>query len=219
MIPTHRTAARKGEPHGKTERSANWFARFHQGWERGFELFRRGYLRVLTMLLKRRWIIPLVALLMLSLGGVMFALGGLDFFPDIDGGQIKLHVRAPAGTRIEATERIFQQIENKIREDIPEKERDLIVDDIGVPQRVYNLAFTDGSTIGVNDGVMLISLEDGHAPTANYMRRPRDVPRAALPSVGPSSTGCGALQSRSRTPYFARNTWRSASSDAPSPRR
>src|SRR5260221_2289147 len=173
----------KGEHHGETDGSGSWFTRFHQGWERGFELFRRGYLRVLTLLLKRRWIIPLVALLMLSLGGVMFAVVGRDFFPDIDGGQIKLHVRVPAATRVEATERIFQQIEDKIRKVIPERERDLIVDDIGVPQRVYNLAFTDGSTIGVNDGVILISLKCGHAPTGDYVRRLREVLPTAFPSV------------------------------------
>ena len=76
---------------------------------------------------------------MLSLGGVMFTELGRDFFPDIDAGQIKLHVRAPAATRIEATERIFQEVEDKIREVIPARDRDLIVDDIGVPQRQYNL--------------------------------------------------------------------------------
>ena len=85
--------------------------------------------------------LPVVAMVMLVLGGVMLTLVGRDFFPDIDGGQIKLHVRAPAATRIETTERIFQQVEDKIREVIPERDRELIVDDIGVPQRVYNLAF------------------------------------------------------------------------------
>ena len=77
------------------------------------------------MLLKRRLIIPAVAALMLTLGGVMAMLVGRDFFPDIDGGQIKLHIRAPAATRIEATERIFQEVEEKIREVIPERDRDL----------------------------------------------------------------------------------------------
>jgi multidrug efflux pump subunit AcrB len=171
----------KGERHGGTYES-NRFARLHQGFERGFELFQRGYVRVLTMLLKRRFIIPVAAALMLTLGGVMTTLVGRDFFPAIDGGQIKLHVRAPAGTRIESTERIFQDVENKIREVIPERDRDLIVDDIGVPQRVYNLAFTDGSTIGVNDGVILVSLKDGHAPTASYVRKLRMVLPAAFPS-------------------------------------
>jgi multidrug efflux pump subunit AcrB len=173
----------KGEHHGGTASSINWFARFHQNSERGFELFRRGYVRLLTLLLKRRRIVPVVAVLMFALGGVMFAAVGRDFFPAIDGGQIKLHVRAPAATRIEASERIFQDVEDKIRAVIPERDRELIVDDIGVPQRPYNLAFTDGSTINVNDGVILVSLKEGHAPTADYVRRLREVLPAAFPSV------------------------------------
>ena len=173
----------KGEHHDAAPGSGNWFARFHQGFERAFEQFRHGYVRVLTMLLKRRWIVPVVAALILALGGVMFTFVGRDFFPAIDGGQIKLHVRAPAATRIEATERIFQEVEDKIREVIPERDRDLIVDDIGLPQRTYNLAFTDGSTIGVNDGVILVALKDGHAPTADYVRRLREALPAAFPSV------------------------------------
>ena len=172
----------KGEHHGATPGSGNWFARLHQAFERGFERFRRGYVRALTMLLMRRSIIPVVAVVMLVLGGVMLPLVGRDFFPDIDGGQIKLHVRAPAATRIETTERIFQEVEDKIREVIPERDRELVVDDIGVPQRPYNLAFTDGSTINVNDGVIQVSLKEGHAPTANYVRKLREVLPAAFPS-------------------------------------
>src|SRR3984957_2075709 len=173
----------KGEHHGGADGAGNRFARLHQRFERGFELFRRGYVRVLTSLLKRRSIIPVAAALMLVLGGVMLTVVGRDFFPAIDGGQIKLHVRAPAATRIEATERIFQEIEDKVREVIPERDRELVVDDIGVPQRPYNLAFTDGSTINVNDGVILISLKEGHAPTADYVRRLREALPAAFPSA------------------------------------
>jgi multidrug efflux pump subunit AcrB len=173
----------KGEHHGGPKGANGGFARVHQVFESGFERFRQGYVRVLTMLLKRRLIAPVAVALMLALGGVMLTLVGRDFFPDIDGGQIKLHVRAPAATRIEATERIFREVEDKIREVIPARERDIIVDDIGVPQRTYNLAFTDGSTINVNDGVILISLKEGHAPTAGYVRRLREVLPAAFPSV------------------------------------
>jgi multidrug efflux pump subunit AcrB len=173
----------EGEYHGGTDGSGNWFARLHQGFERGFERFRRGYVRVLTMLLKLRLIVPMVAVLMLGLGGVMLTFVGRDFFPEIDGGQIKLHVRAPAATRIEATERIFQEVEDKIREIIPARERDLIVDDIGMPAKIYNLAFTDGSTINVNDGTVLIALKEGHAPTADYVHRLREALPAAFPSV------------------------------------
>jgi multidrug efflux pump subunit AcrB len=173
----------KGEHHGSTDGSGNWFARLHQRFERGFELFRQGYVRVLTMLLKRRLIIPIASALMLGLGGLTLTTVGRDFFPAIDGGQIKLHVRAPAATRIEVTERIFDDVEAKIREVIPARDLDLVVDDIGVPQRPYNLAFTDGSTINVNDGTVLISLKEGHAPTADYVRRLRQALPAAFPSV------------------------------------
>ena len=173
----------KGEHHDATPGSGNWFSRFHQGFERAFERFRRGYVGALTLLLKRRWIVPVVAALMLALGGVMLNFVGRDFFPAIDGGQIKLHVRAPPATRIEATERVFQEVEDKIRDVVPERDLDLIVDDIGIPQRTYNLAFTDGSTINANDGVILVSLKDGHAPTADYVRRLRKALLAAFPSA------------------------------------
>jgi multidrug efflux pump subunit AcrB len=173
----------KGEHHDEAGRSRGWFARLHHGFERGFERLREVYVDMLTLLLTRRFIVPIAAVMMIALGAVMLTLTGRDFFPAIDGGQIKLHVRAPAGTRIEATEAVFQAIEDKIREVIPEQERDLIVDDIGVPVRVYNLAFTDGSTIGPNDGVILVALKEGHAPTAGYVRKLREVLPAAFPEV------------------------------------
>src|SRR5262245_8827009 len=174
----------KGERHEAAGRaSAGRFARLHRGFERGFERMRQGYVRLLTTLLERRRIVPVVAVLVLALGTAMLLLVGRDFFPAIDGGQIQLHVRAPAGSRIESTERIFQAVEDKIREIIPARERELIVDNIGLPARAYNLAFVDGSTIGVNDGVILVALKEGHAPTADYVRKPRQALPAAFPEV------------------------------------
>jgi multidrug efflux pump subunit AcrB len=174
----------KGERHGAAgEVSAGRFSRLHRGFERGFERMRQGYVRLLTSLLERRRIVPVVAVLVLALGTAMLLLVGRDFFPAIDGGQIQLHVRAPAGSRIESTERIFQAVEDKIREIIPARERELIVDNIGLPARSYNLAFTDGSTIGVNDGVILVALKEGHAPTADYVRKLRQALPAAFPEV------------------------------------
>jgi multidrug efflux pump subunit AcrB len=173
----------KGEHDDGSAGSRGWFARLHRRFERGFERLREGYVGVLRLLLTRRVIVPIVAVLIVTLGGVMLMLTGRDFFPAIDGGQIKLHVRAPAGTRIEVTEAVFQAVEDKIREIIPERERDLIVDDIGIPQRTYNLAFTDGSTIGPNDGVVLVALKPGHAPTSRYVRKLREVLPAEFPEV------------------------------------
>ena len=80
---------------------------------------------------------------------------------------------APPGMRIEATEKIFQAVEDKIRDVIPDGERERIVDNIGLPARTYNLAFADGSTIGVNDGMIIVALKEGHAPTQNYIGRLR----------------------------------------------
>jgi len=170
----------KSEHHGA---SRSWFGRFNAGFERGFETMRIRYARLLTTLLTRRFIVPVIAVLVLALGGVLSTLVGRDFFPAIDGGQIQLHVRAPAGTRIEVTEKIFQAVEDKIREIVPARDLQLVVDNIGLPARSYNLAFTDGSTIGVNDGVIQVALKDGHAPTADYVRKLRAALPAAFPDV------------------------------------
>ena len=172
----------KGEQHGDEERSGR-FAQLHRRFERAFETMRTGYTEILGTLLRRRIIVPSAAAIILVLGGTLFVFVGRDFFPIIDGGQIQLHVRAPAGTRIEKTEQIFQAIEDKIREVIPQDERDLIVDNIGLPARSYNFAFGDGTAIGANDGVILIALKEGHPPTATYVAELRRVLPANFPEA------------------------------------
>jgi multidrug efflux pump subunit AcrB len=159
-----------------------FFTRFNRRFETGFEHMRESYVDLLhILLLRNRLVVPLAAVAVLALGVVMFLFVGRDFFPVIDGGQIELHVRAPAATRIERTEQIFQAVENKIREIIPDSERGLIIDNIGLPARLYNLAFADGTTIGINDGVILVALKDGHAPTAQYVRKLRQLLPTAFP--------------------------------------
>jgi multidrug efflux pump subunit AcrB len=176
----------KGEHHDApgVPGAAGRFARLHDRFERGFERLRASYVEVLAVLLARRLVVPVVSVLVFALGGALFLFIGRDFFPTIDAGQIQLHVRAPPATRIEETERIFESVEDRIRQVIPEKDRGQIVDNIGLPARLYNLAFADGSTIGVNDGVILVSLKDGHAPTADYVRQLR----RTLPADFPEST-------------------------------
>jgi multidrug efflux pump subunit AcrB len=132
---------------------------------------------------KHRFIVPAGMAAVVALGAMLYPMVGRDFFPAIDGGQIRLHLRAPAGSRIENTERVFQDVENKIREIVPDSERGLIVDNIGLPARPYNVAFTDGSTIGVNDGVILVSLKEDHRPTDEYVRKLREALPVAFPEV------------------------------------
>src|SRR5207247_9760698 len=102
----------KGEGHGA---EGGRFARFHDHIERGFDRLRDGYAELLLTLLTRRTIVPVIATAILTLGITLYLFVGRGFFPLIDGGQIQLHVRAPAGTRIEKAEQIIHAGENKIR--------------------------------------------------------------------------------------------------------
>jgi multidrug efflux pump subunit AcrB len=166
--------------HSAIARLLGWF---HGNFTRAFERFREFYGWLLAGILARRVMVPIIAL---AIVGGALGLGwfiGRDFFPPVDAGLIQLHVRAPARTRIEDTERTFQAVENKIREHIKPEDLGLILDNIGLPQRLYNLAFTDGSTIGVNDGQILISLNEGHRPTTDYVRSLREELHQAFPDV------------------------------------
>ncbi|HEX4461894.1 MAG TPA: efflux RND transporter permease subunit, partial [Polyangia bacterium] len=118
----------------------------------------------------------------LSLGLLTFV--GRDFFPATDAGQIKLHVRAPAGTRIEETERIFADVEHAIRADIPERDLANVIDNIGIPNSSINTALGDPSMISPADGEILISLHEDHAPTAGYVRKLRADLNKNFPSIG-----------------------------------
>ena len=119
-----------------------WFARLHAGFNRGFDRFRNTYLFLLTGILRRRLITPLVAIALVCGAGALSLRVGTDFFPSVDAGLIQLHVRAPARTRIEETSKIFAAVEDRIRSIIPVKDLSLVLDNIGLPQRAYNDAFT-----------------------------------------------------------------------------
>jgi multidrug efflux pump subunit AcrB len=160
-----------------------WLARFHARFNAGFDRFRDFYGWLLTGILRQRVLTPLAAGSVVA-GAVVVALFvGSDFFPQVDAGLIQLHVRAPARTRIERTEQIFHAIEDNIRQQIPPKDLSLVLDNIGLPARTYNLAFTDGTTIGVNDGEIQLQLNEGHAPTAGYIKKLRRELPTAFPDV------------------------------------
>ncbi|HTB43164.1 MAG TPA: efflux RND transporter permease subunit [Acetobacteraceae bacterium] len=161
----------------------NWLGRFHDRFNEHFDRFRDFYAWVLTGILRHRVLTPLVAGSVVASAVVVAMFVGSDFFPTIDAGQIELHVRAPARTRIEYTEQIFHAVEANIRREIPSKDLGLVLDNIGLPQRVYNLAYTDGSTIWANDGQILIQLNEGHAPTADYIKKLRRELAVNFPDV------------------------------------
>jgi len=124
---------------------------------------------------------------MLIYGGVillaliLFPLVGSNFFPSVDTGEIRLHVYVQQGTRLEETAKAFSQIENTIREIIPEREIDAMLDKIGLPNGGINRAFMDNSTIGVSDGEILITLNKHHKSTKKYIEKMRKVLNAQYP--------------------------------------
>jgi multidrug efflux pump subunit AcrB len=163
--------------------AASWLDRFHARFNEGFDRFRESYAVILEGVLHHHLAVIGVVVTVLLGAGIILMNVGTDFFPQVDAGVIQLHVRAPARTRIEVTEQIFHDIEKEIAEVVPAQDLGLVLDNIGLPARLYNLAFTDGSTIGVNDGLILVSLKEGHAPTGDYIRQLRAKLRQDFPEV------------------------------------
>jgi len=163
---------------------ANLLARFQRGFERRFEDTRETYRDLLGRALARRGTFALVFLgvALLSIG-VLAPWLGRDFFPAIDAGQIKLHLRAPTGTRIEETARLATEVEKVIRRTIPAQELKSVVDNIGLPVSGINIAYSNSAPIGPADADILISLDAEHAPSAGYVAALREELPRAFPSA------------------------------------
>jgi multidrug efflux pump subunit AcrB len=139
-----------------------------------FDKFRNGYRRLLEAALAHRVMVASAFLLLCAVCLGLMPFLGQDFFPQVDAGQIRLHVRAPAGTRIEETEQYFAQVESALRRVIPKDDLTDIIDNIGLPYSGLNIAMSDSATIGPFDGEILVSLREGHQrSTWDYVRELR----------------------------------------------
>jgi multidrug efflux pump subunit AcrB len=188
LIPTmvrYLIKSELGVYRGDAARGTGPIRRLHAGFMRGFERLRERYRSALARALdRRRAVVALFALFCVG-SGVLATRLGRDFFPQVDGGQLRLHVRTPAGTRLEAAEAAFARVEDKIREIIPPDKLDTILDNIGLPVLPINMAYTDSATIGPGDGEILISLqrERKRGETWEYARRLRRELPAAFPDM------------------------------------
>jgi multidrug efflux pump subunit AcrB len=162
----------------------NPFARFQQAFERGFSWMRGHYHNLLKQALSRPKTIVAGFLFMVLLSFGLAPFLGSNFFPAVDSGQILMHVRAQPGTRIEETARLFEQVEQTVRQIVPSNELDNIVDNIGLPYSGINMAYQNTGTIGPADGDALISLKEEHGPTADYVK----ALRTTLPQKFPGTT-------------------------------
>ncbi|HDR9481591.1 TPA: efflux RND transporter permease subunit [Burkholderia aenigmatica] len=165
------------------DHSTSRFARIHHAFNDAFERLRAWYIVLLSILLVRRRFYAMCFLGFCVLStGLVFVLGR-DFFPNADSGNIRLHMRAPTGYRIEETARLADQVERVIRETVPPDELGAIVDNLGLPASGINLSYSNAGTIGTLDGELLIALKPGHRATQHYIQALRTVLPERFPGV------------------------------------
>jgi multidrug efflux pump subunit AcrB len=171
LIPAELRFYRHGADHEEEIPDAGIIWNIHHRFNNLFERMRDGYSSMLhSTLAHRKLVLILFGVLAVCCVG-LYPLIGTDFFPQVDAGQIRLHVRCPGGTRIEETEQKFSQVEDSIRKVIPPGEIADILDNIGLPYNGFNMAFSDSVTLGSFDGEILVSLKPGeHGPTWDYVR-------------------------------------------------
>jgi multidrug efflux pump subunit AcrB len=155
-------------------RRRNPLVRFQRGFEERFAQLRTGYHSLLALAIEHRRVFVAVFLGFIAVSYLLAPFLGRNFFPQVDGGQMLLHVRAPVGTRIEETAASFTDVEKAIREVIPPRELAAVVDNIGTYLSSINTIYNNTGTIGESDGDIQISLNADHEPTANYIARLRD---------------------------------------------
>jgi multidrug efflux pump subunit AcrB len=161
------------EHHDETKSKMRWLRGIHIGFVNAFNRFGEWYMGVLEIcLLHRKVFLPaFLAFCVLSLS-LVFILGS-NFFPDVDAGQIQLHVRTKTGMRVEDTAKTVGLVEDRVRQIIPPADLEGILDNIGLPVSGINLSYSNGGFIGSMDAEVLISLKPNHRPTADYIRRLR----------------------------------------------
>jgi multidrug efflux pump subunit AcrB len=194
-----------------------FFARFHAGFERWFARFHAGYLGLLRLVIGHRIVTLGVVGAVFALAAVLFIFVGQDYFPQIDAGELTLHVRTRSGMRIETAEQTFAAVEDTIRKVIKPDDLGLILDNLGLPASNYNFAFGDGSFVSNNDGQILISLKEGHAPTNGYRKTLRKVLHETFPDTvfyfQPSDIITQILDFGTVTPIDVQVTGRNADKD------
>ncbi|MGD0772834.1 MAG: efflux RND transporter permease subunit [Candidatus Solibacter sp.] len=158
--------------HGGRRGGSRWnpFVLFQRAFERGFMALRNGYAAVLAVTVAHQLLFLPVFLLACLSTFFLIPWLGQDFFPGVDTGQIKLHMRVPTGTRIEETARICDLVEAAIRREIPRGEMGGILDNIGLPYSPINLTYSNSAPIGTEDADILVTLQENHRPTEMYVQ-------------------------------------------------
>ncbi len=186
IVPTMAKYLLRGETgEDKGSHVSNPLVRLQKRFEEAFEKFRGSYRRMLEFCLDHRRIF-LIAFFASCLGSLAILLPwlGRDFFPSVDSGTFKLHLRAPTGMRIEETANLCDQVEQSIRQQIPAGEIHNVIDNIGLPYSGINLSYSNSAPVGSSDADILVTLSADHHPTDKYIQQLR----LALPKQFPGVT-------------------------------
>ena len=183
LVPTMAKYLLKAhQPHAHG-RSANPFVRAQRALDAGFLRMRGAYRATLDRCLDRRALFAAAFLLVCVVSFALLPWVGQDFFPSVDSGQFKLHVRAPTGTRIEETALLCDEVDEAIRDVIPKKQLESLVDNIGLPYSGLNLSYSNSAPIGAQDADIMVALAPGHQPTANVIHDLRIELKRRFPGV------------------------------------
>jgi multidrug efflux pump subunit AcrB len=182
LVPTLAMYLLRHKQHNS--KSRNPFVNFQRAFERRFERVRTNYQALLTTLVYRRKVFVPIFVGICACAALLIPFLGQDFFPNTDTGQFKLHVRAKTGTRIEETARLFDQVDNAIRHEIPPAQLETVLDNIGLPYSQLNLSYSNSGQVGSADGDILVTLKPDHDPTDTYVANLR----RSLPKQFPGAT-------------------------------
>ena len=183
LIPTLVMYIMRGHEH-REESAKTFFGRYQRRFEAGFDKFRNGYYQLLETTLEHRAVFAIcfITFCVLSMTLVFFL--GEDFFPSVDAGQMRLHIRGHAGLRVEETARLCDEVESYLRTQIPKDELVTILDNIGLPNSSINLSYSNSGVIGTSDAEILVGLnQEHHHPTADYIRKLRQGLPRQFPGV------------------------------------
>ncbi|MEZ0385676.1 MAG: efflux RND transporter permease subunit [Verrucomicrobium sp.] len=183
----HEEPGEQGHGHGHSGKPAPLlfrpFVAFQHGFEKAFASFRSGYQRLLQAVLEHRIAFVIVFVLLAAGSMALVPQLGQDFFPQVDAGQMRLHLRARSGTRIEETARLVDSVEQTIRKEIPASELAGVLDNIGIPNSGISLSYSNNGLYGTGDADILVSLKHGHRPTEEHVRNLRMKLHTAFPGT------------------------------------
>jgi CzcA family heavy metal efflux pump len=181
LVPTMAMYLMKNHEHDEEKPKTTMPGRLQQSFERAFENMRDSYRNLMESIMHHRavFVSVFLAFCVLSVGLVFFL--GRDFFPSVDAGQFRLHVRGRAGLRIEETARLVDEVEEEIRREVPPNQISTVLDNIGLPYSGINTSYSNSGTIGTSDAEVLVSLARDHRPTEDFIHQLR----ASLPRKFP----------------------------------